>query len=155
MMGKIDRGTIVIDHYRDEIVGLLVWGSVEDEDAEAEIAEFEAEYAKEEKPKASVEEFYIDITLSWTVERQRVLGHALYLHPISVSTGDKAFTEDWALVELERGKIDWLAFRDNVIHLGTFRFNTLRSFILTIIYKNQTFGGRIHGEDVPSPREPR
>ncbi|KAF8464984.1 hypothetical protein DFH94DRAFT_796235 [Russula ochroleuca] len=37
----------------------------------------------------------------------------------SVSTGDKRFTEDRALVELDRGKFNWNAFRGNVIHLGT------------------------------------
>ncbi|KAL5478630.1 hypothetical protein ACEPAI_2815 [Sanghuangporus weigelae] len=33
-------------------------------------------------------------------------------------TGDKRFTEDWALVELNRRKFDWNFFRGNVINLG-------------------------------------
>jgi hypothetical protein len=119
IMSKTGRETIMIDHYKDEIDGL--GAAAEDEDAEITAARqaFEDELAKAEKSKASVDEFYGDITRFWTVESQRVLGYVLYAPPISVSTGDKRFTEDWALVELDRGKFNWNAFRGNVIHLGT------------------------------------
>lgn len=70
--------------------------------------------------KANVDEFHSKITKGWSVEDLRFLGHALCTPPISVGTYDKMFTEDWALVELDRGKFDWDAFRGNVIHLGTF-----------------------------------
>jgi hypothetical protein len=149
IMSKIGRETIMIDHYKDEIDGL--GAAAEDEDAEitATGRAFEDELAKAEKSKASVDEFYGDITGLWTVESQRVLGYVLYAPPISVSTGDKRFTEDWALVELDRERFNWNAFRGNVIHLGTFQSISLRSSSLTIRSRNQTYGGRIHGEDVP------
>lgn len=65
------------------------------------------------------EAFYRDIKKNWSKESQRVLGHVLYSPPISVSTGIKPYTEDWALIELDRSKIDWTNFRGNVMHLGT------------------------------------
>jgi hypothetical protein len=63
--------------------------------------------------------------------------------------------EDWALVELNRGKFNWNVFRGNVIHLGTFRSISLRLSSLTIISRNQTYSRPIHEEDVPSRRDPR
>ncbi|KIJ11506.1 hypothetical protein PAXINDRAFT_157284 [Paxillus involutus ATCC 200175] len=39
--------------------------------------------------------------------------------PISVGTGPKRFTEDWALIQLHGEKIDWEAFKGNVIDLDT------------------------------------
>ena len=41
------------------------------------------------------------------------------------------FTEDWALIELDRDKIDWNSFKGNVIDLGTFRHISRVSFGLT------------------------
>jgi len=71
--------------------------------------------------------FYGDITRFWTLEIQRVVGHVLYAPPIAVSSGDKRFTEDWALVELDRLTANWNTFQGNVIHVGTFRSILLRS----------------------------
>lgn len=101
------------------------------------------------KAEANVNEFHGNITRSWSAESQRVLGHVLYTPPISVGTGDKRFTEDWALVELNREKFDWDTFRGNIIHLGTFQSISPRSSSLTIISRNQTYGRPIHGQDVP------
>jgi hypothetical protein len=47
---------------------------------------------------------------------QRVLGHVIHAPPISVDR----FTKDWALIELNRDKIDWNNFRGNVVYLGMF-----------------------------------
>jgi hypothetical protein len=41
--------------------------------------------------------------------------------------GEKLYTEDWALVELYRKKIDWKIFKGNIIFLGMFLFVSLRS----------------------------
>jgi len=83
---------------------------------------------------------------------QRTIGHVFYAPPISVGTGDKLFTEDWAFVELHREKFDWNVFRGNVIHLGTFRPISLWTSRLTIISKNRTYALQIHEEDVPATR---
>jgi hypothetical protein len=85
---------------------------------------------------------------------QRVLGHVVYAPPISVGTGPKRFTEDWALIELKLDKFDWDNFKGNVVYLGTFRSIILRSSGLTIISRKQYFGPRLRPQDAPSPRGP-
>ncbi|KAG8892858.1 hypothetical protein FRB99_002396, partial [Tulasnella sp. 403] len=69
--------------------------------------------------KASVSEFHRNISIFWGAESQRILGHVVYAPPISVDTGNSRFTEDWALIELNRGKFDRNTFQGNVIHLGS------------------------------------
>ena len=49
-----------------------------------------------------------------------MLGHVLYSPPISPSTGDKSFMEDWALIELDDDKISWANFQGNKMYLGMF-----------------------------------
>ncbi|KAF8581118.1 hypothetical protein K439DRAFT_1354990, partial [Ramaria rubella] len=63
----------------------------------------------------SVDEFHSNITRSWSAESRRIVGHIMYSPPISVSTGDNRFTEDWAIVELDRNKFNWNAFPGNAI----------------------------------------
>ncbi|KAL5490711.1 hypothetical protein ACEPAI_5545 [Sanghuangporus weigelae] len=119
IMDKIGHDDLMIDIYKDELEGL--GEAIEGEDAKTTTnrKEFEDRLAKAEASKASVYEFHDNVTRFWSAESQRILGHVLYAPPISISTGDKRFTEDWALVELNRGKFDWNVFRGNVIHLGT------------------------------------
>ena len=136
------------DIYKDELEDL--GEAVEGEDAKTTIYRnvFEDRLSKVQASKASVDEFQGNVTRLWSAESQRILGHVLYTPPISVHTSNKRFTEDWALVELNRGEFDWIVFRGNVIHLGTFR-SILRSSSLTIISRNQTYGRPIYEEDVP------
>lgn len=39
--------------------------------------------------------------------------------PLGFDVGDKGFTEDWALVEVDRSKTDTTKFVSNVVGLGT------------------------------------
>lgn len=55
-----------------------------------------------EELKATVNEFYGNITRFWTLETERVVRHVLYAPPMAVGLGDNRFTEDWALIELDR-----------------------------------------------------
>jgi hypothetical protein len=155
IMDKISHEDLMIDIYKDELEDL--GEAVEGEEAKTTTnrKEFKDGLAKAEASKASVYEFHGNITRFWSAESQRIMGHVVYAPPISVGTGDKQFTEDWALVELNRRKFDWNVFRSNVIHLGTFRSISLRSSSLTIISRNETYGQPIHEEDVPSRRDPR
>ncbi|KAI0001528.1 hypothetical protein BJV74DRAFT_944493 [Russula compacta] len=57
---------------------------------------------------------------AWSEESQRVLGHIAYSPPITVGTGAEQYTEDWALIELDRNKINWDSFKGNVIDLGSY-----------------------------------
>lgn len=67
----------------------------------------------------SINQFHNEVTKYWSEESQRVIGHIAYSPAITVGAGTKRYTEDWALIELDRDKIDWDNFRGNVIDLGT------------------------------------
>ncbi|KAL5478231.1 hypothetical protein ACEPAI_2415 [Sanghuangporus weigelae] len=119
IMDKIGHEDLMIDSYKDELEALGEASEGEDTKTTTNRKEFEDRLANAEASKASVYEFYDNVTRFWSAESQRILGHVLYAPPISVSAGDKRFTEDWALVELNHGKFDCNVFRGNVIHLGT------------------------------------
>ncbi|KAF8963512.1 hypothetical protein BDZ97DRAFT_2059034 [Flammula alnicola] len=51
-------------------------------------------------------------TKHWSVESLRVIGHVAYSPPITVGAGAERYTEDWALIELNRNKIDWNNFKE-------------------------------------------
>ncbi|KAF8591707.1 hypothetical protein K439DRAFT_1610995 [Ramaria rubella] len=72
-----------------------------------------------EKEIDSLNEFYGKVTKDWALESLRVLGHVAHSPPISIGSGPERFTEDWALIELHGEKINWEAFKGNVIDLGT------------------------------------
>ncbi|KAH9178534.1 hypothetical protein EDB89DRAFT_1842986 [Lactarius sanguifluus] len=67
----------------------------------------------------AINEFHNEVTKYWSEESQRVIGHIVYSPAITVGTGTKRYTEDWAFIELDRNKIDWDNFRGNVIDIGT------------------------------------
>ena len=120
MMAKIEHELIFVDQYNRELAAL--GEAIEGEDptvAEAR-QEFRDKLAKAEKTIVAVDAFHSDITKRWSAMSQRVLGHIVYAPPISVGTGPKKFIEDWALIELNRDKIDWNNFKGNVMHLGMF-----------------------------------
>ena len=118
MMAKIGREFILVDLYKRELAAL--GEAVEDATVAEARQELEGKLAKVEKTIAAVDVFHGDITKHWSAVSQRVLGHVVYAPPISVGTGPKQFTEDWALIELNRDKIDWNNFKGNVMYLGTF-----------------------------------
>ena len=75
---------------------------------------------KTEKAIKAINQFHDEITKYWSEEGQRVLGHIAYSPPITVGTGAESYTEDWALIELDRKKIDWDTFKGNVMDIGMF-----------------------------------
>jgi hypothetical protein len=83
---------------------------------------------------AELDEFHSEVTKHWSVTDQRVLGYVLHAPPITVCTGPQMFTEDWAMINIYRDKINWNEFQGNVVDLGTFRSILRRSSTsLTII----------------------
>jgi hypothetical protein len=109
----------LVDLYKRELAAL--GEAVEDTTVAEARQELKGKLAKVEKTIAAVDAFHGDIIKHWSTVSQRVLGHVVYAPPISVGTGPKQFTEDWALIELNRDKIDWNNFKGNVVYLGTFR----------------------------------
>ena len=108
-----------------------VWRQLGREDEDAERAEtrkrVEGELERARKSIETFNKFHSEITKFWSVVSQRVLGHVFHSPPLSVSTGPKLFTEDWALIELHAEKINWNRFKGNVVDLGTFQSVSLRS----------------------------
>ena len=119
IMSKIGHEALMVDHYKTELQSLRE--AVEGEDAvitgTRETVKFQL--AKTEKSIGALNMFRSKITKFWSTENQRILGHVVHAPPISVGTGDKRFTEDWALVELHSEKIDSKGFKGNVINIGT------------------------------------
>jgi hypothetical protein len=140
MMVKIGRELIFVNHYKKELAGLGEALNGEDITVAEARQGFECKLAKAEKTITAVDAFHTDITKLWSTMGPRVLGHVVYAPPISVGTGSKQFTEDWALIELNRDKIDWNDFKGNIMYLGTVRFILLRSPSPTAISRKQDFG---------------
>ena len=92
---------------------------LKEDDAE-ERTRIECKLTEEEEKIKDLNKFRDELTKHWREESQRVLGHIAYSPPITVGTGTEKYTEDWALIELDRKKIDWDTFKGDVIDLDTF-----------------------------------
>lgn len=134
IMAKIWNEALMTDHYTTKLQSL--GEAVEGEGTEIADARqtLKGKLVEVEKSTVALNEFHSKTTRFWTIEDHRILGKVLHAPPISVATGDKLFTEDWAFVELDGDKIDWDGFKGNVIHIGTFRSISPRSSSLTIMY---------------------
>ena len=119
MMDKIDSEHIFIDLYKRKLAALE---AIEDKDTMVADAcqEFKGKWMRATRTITAIEKFHDVITKHWTPVSHRVLGYVIHAPPISISTGPKQFTEDWALIDLYHDKIDWSGFKGNVIYLGMF-----------------------------------
>ena len=65
--------------------------------------------------------FYADVAEHWATPANRVLGHVTFSPPIrfGVGTRDQQYTEDYAIIEVDKDKIDKTEFEANVIDLGS------------------------------------
>ncbi|KAH9981982.1 hypothetical protein BJV74DRAFT_895767 [Russula compacta] len=113
-MVKIRADAFMVDHYNDQLeeLAMRVPGGKEDQD---QVAYWQDKKEQAKKAIDTLDEFHTEVTKNWSIEEHRILGHIAYSPPISVGTGAKRFTEDWALIELDREKIDWSTFKGNVI----------------------------------------
>jgi hypothetical protein len=117
---NIEHQGSLVKYYKNKLESLGEAAEAND-DAQAEARKsFKGSLEEAEGAIESLNDFHHEVTKFWSAERQRVLGHISHSPPISVGTGPGRFTEDWALIELHREKINWEAFRGNVIYLGTF-----------------------------------
>lgn len=142
-MASIGRQAMLIDYYKDELEDLGKPDEGHDDARAKERKRFKDLLEKAEKAIETLDEFHTKVTKHWTSHIQRVLGYIAYSPPISVGTGAQHFTEDWALIELHGEKIDWEAFKGNVIDLGTFWSTPLRSSSLILISRYQDFDRRL------------
>ncbi|KAH9033043.1 hypothetical protein EDB84DRAFT_1270390 [Lactarius hengduanensis] len=119
-MVKIRGDIIMVDLHNRELDTLRERkASVDNDGVEEERMVVEGNLRAVEASIKAINQFHDEVTKYWSEESQRVIGHIAYSPPITVGTGTKRYTEDWALIELDRSKIDWDNFRGNVIDLGT------------------------------------
>jgi hypothetical protein len=74
--------------------------------------------AKATKEIQKVNAIHDEVTKLYTTLEQRVIGFVLHSEKIEVSVGSHQFTNDWALIELYREKIDWATFKGNKVYVG-------------------------------------
>lgn len=129
IMGGIGDHKVMVDYYCQQLNSMEA--AIEGDDG-AERTEIEAKLLKEEVSIKALNEFHNEVTKYWSEEGRRVLGHITFSPPITFDTGPKGYTEDWALIELDRNKIDWTTFNGNVIDLGTFIILLRMSSLTTI-----------------------
>ena len=120
MMVEIGVETSLIKTYQSEINKLGEAGAGEDIKVTADRRELQDRLEEAEKTIAEIYALQKGITMGWSTASQRVLGCIFYAPPISFGTGPEQFTEDWALIDLHRDKINWDRFKGNVINLGVF-----------------------------------
>ena len=63
--------------------------------------------------------FYEEVSTHWATPESRILGHVILSLPFNTNVGSQGYTEDWAVIEVDRSKIDSSNFQGNVIDLGT------------------------------------
>ncbi|KAF8992693.1 hypothetical protein BDQ17DRAFT_1369257 [Cyathus striatus] len=90
---------------RDEESGL---------DVKAIRADTELKLRNEEANVQKLEDFKNNAINKLRDFDDRVIGHVVY-----ALIGEGCFIEDWALIKLNRGTIDWSTFKGNVIDLGS------------------------------------
>jgi hypothetical protein len=120
---RIGRHGIMAERYERQIKKLQVREAVEDDDdakeARKELKKTQVLLDEAKEAMEALESFHDQVKKQWSQPSQRVLGHIARSPPITLGAGTEGFTEDYAIVELDRSKIE-KAFEGNVIDLGAF-----------------------------------
>ena len=119
---KIARHALASEHWRKQIK----W--FEEREKGTEAADVETARASRIETQALLDKAETAIEALTTLHNQvkvwkkldsRVLGHILRSPAICLGVGEKRFTEDWALFEVDQAKLGE-GFRGNVMNLGAF-----------------------------------
>ena len=82
-----------------------------------------SEIAEVETLVERLTKFYNEATLGWASPTMRIIGQVLYAPPLAVvRVGERQHTEDWALVEINKAKLQSNEFCGNVMFLGMSSF---------------------------------
>ena len=73
---------------------------------------------KAQKASETLEKFYDDTFKFWNAAQSRTIGFITLSPPIAFSVGDKKYTEDWAIGQLDANKINTDTFFPNILDLG-------------------------------------
>ena len=79
--------------------------------------------AMAQKKMDEVNALHDEVTKRRTTPDQRVVGFVLHSEKIDLSVEPFNFTNDWALIELYKNKIDWSTFKGNKVYVGTLVFH--------------------------------
>jgi hypothetical protein len=148
-----------IPKYREKIRNLTERAAGEDEDVikavTRELEKTQNLLSNLNEDMEALEKFRQEVTRNkWRDPSQRILGHILYSPSIAFGAGTEGFTEDYAIVELDRSKIE-KSFVGNTIDLGMFQSISPRPPSLTIMSRYKDSGLRVHIEDEPPHRPPQ
>ncbi|KAF8992685.1 hypothetical protein BDQ17DRAFT_1253700, partial [Cyathus striatus] len=114
---------------QEEIIKKLQTLEIGDKYVEEKLAIFVSDLMKSETAINMLEDFQSGVINDWSRGEDFIIGHVFYAPPIGVGEGPNYYTEDWALIELDRSKINWTTFKGNMMDLGpeltTFRFTSL------------------------------
>ena len=130
-MSKIGHDAVMVAIYKNQLesLGEEVTG---EEDSEAIMDKremYKHGSARADNSIKALTEFHKKLTRFWSIEEDRIIGHVLHAPEISIGTGDKCYTEDWALIELHNDKFtNWNDFKGNVMFLGTLQLLLPRSW---------------------------
>ncbi|KAL4062451.1 hypothetical protein V8B97DRAFT_2026757 [Scleroderma yunnanense] len=108
IMVRIGHQAILVDHYKDELEGLG--------EAEKDHNDTQAEEQKKFKDLLEKAEKAINTLHKFHSESQHILGHIAY-SPYFCQCQHQMLHRGWALIKLHGKKIDWDAFKGNVIDL--------------------------------------
>lgn len=102
---------------RDLIEDLELDHEAEDDAEESAEGQSRIEVAK--KAIVKLIDFYNDVASKWDKSEERILDHVVLAPPIQCDVGRGGFTQDIAVIELDKSKIDDNNFLGNVIDIGT------------------------------------
>lgn len=121
-MVEIEEQKFTVDHDNRKLKDFN--GGVKDEfdggDDEAKLKIIQRRLKRAEEAVKALIQFHNEITKYWSQESSRVIGHVAFSSSVTVSNSAERYSEDWALIELDRDKIDWDSFPGNLVDLGTF-----------------------------------
>ncbi|KAF5346983.1 hypothetical protein D9758_010100 [Tetrapyrgos nigripes] len=107
-----------IEIHKRMLHSLQVAGEVEPHDQTTERDQYKSAVATAEQTIKNVKKVQEEVTKNWMTPTQRILGYILHAPPIGVNVGPNHFTQDWALVDIDRDKVNWSTFPGNQIYLG-------------------------------------
>ncbi|KAG8968959.1 hypothetical protein FRB90_010782, partial [Tulasnella sp. 427] len=91
----------------------------DDDEAEEERADVERQEQAARKAITALEKLLHDVNRDWKSEADRTVGHVILSPSIDFSVGPNRCTEDWAVIGVDRSRVDMTNFVGNCIDLGT------------------------------------
>ena len=111
---------------------------MDEEDAAAERTHVLHLLGEARRAIVSLRKFQADISRDWEKPENRLLGHVVLSPPISFNDVD-GFTEDWAVIEVSKAKVNKTNFTGNAIDLGAISSKDLKSWMYPHISNPHSF----------------